>query len=51
MFGCWGARVVVGAVEVTRLRILHTCVVWRWGKIPIGRPQGLQTELNLGRQF
>ena len=37
MFGWWGALVVVGAVEVARLRILHICAVWRLGKIPIGR--------------
>jgi hypothetical protein len=43
IFGCWGERVVVGAVEVTRLLILHTCAVWHWGKIPIGRPRGLQS--------
>ena len=29
MFNCWESRVVVGAVEVTRLCILHTCAVWR----------------------
>ena len=51
MFGCLGTFVIVGAVEVTCFCILHTCAVWRWGKIPIGWPRGPQTVLNLVRQF